>query len=147
MQLENVESKETIIYTFFKWLFDDTRILKKQVDLEKEFDLSLAPYYMDANIYYPICIARLLDTTPFKRLGRISQLSLAIDTFPNAYHSRLEHSKGTYYRKLEEFIYNFQDESWREKIEKNNQKLYILADLIKMLGHDIGHPILSHAME
>ena len=108
MQLENVESKETIIYTFFKWLFDDTRILEKQVDLEKEFDLSLAPYYMDANIYYPICIAKLLDTTPFKRLGRISQLSLAIDTFPNAYHSRLEHSKGTYYRKLEEFIYNFQ---------------------------------------
>lgn len=147
MQLENLESKESIIYTFFKWLFDDARILEKQVVLEKEFDLSLAPYYIDAHIYYPDCIARLLDTTPFKRLGRISQLSLAIDTFPNAYHSRLEHSKGTYYRKLEEFIYNFQDESWREKIEKNNQKLYILADLIKMLGHDLGHPVLSHAME
>ena len=147
MKLENVESKETIMYTFFKWLFDDTRILEKQVDLEKEFDLSLAPYYMDANIYYPICIAKLLDTIPFKRLGRISQLSLAIDTFPNAYHSRLEHSKGTYYRKLEEFIYNFQDKSWRKKIENNHLKLYVLADLIKMLGHDIGHTILSHAME
>ena len=30
---------------------------------------------------------------------------------------------------------------------QNHQKIYVLADLIKMLGHDIGHPILSHAME
>ena len=32
-------------------------------------------------------------------------------------------------------------------IEKHNLKLYLLADLIKMAGHDIGHLPLSHAME
>ena len=32
-------------------------------------------------------------------------------------------------------------------IEENNLKLHLIAELIKMAGHDIGHPPLSHAME
>lgn len=147
MQLEDVELKEPIIYDFFSWLFDDDRIKNKEINLKKEIDLPLAPYYKDANIYYPECIANFFETTPMKRLRRVSQLSLAIDEFPNAYHNRLEHCKGTYYRKLEEMIYNFQNHSWKNYIEDNNLKLYLLADLIKVAGHDIGHMPLSHAME
>lgn len=147
MQLENEESKEQIINNFFVWLFNDEDNLIENVNLEKEVDLTLTPFYNDPNIYYPSCIAKLFETSAFKRLGKISQLSIMLDTNPNTYHRRLEHCKGTYYRKLEEFIYKFQDESWRNSIEANHQKIYVLADLIKMLGHDIGQPILSHAME
>lgn len=138
MNLENLETKEPLIKDFFTWLFDDDRIINKNVTLETELDLALAPYYMDANIYYPKQIADFFDTKAMKRLGRISQLDLVIDEFPNVYHNRLEHSKGVYYRKLEEMLHNFQNP---------DMKLYLLAELIKMAGHDIGHFPLSHAFE
>lgn len=147
MNLENIETKEPLIKKFFSWLFDDEKIINKDVTLEKEIDFSLAPYYMDANIYYPKQIANFFNTTAMQRLGRISQLDLAIDEFPNLYHNRLQHSKGVYYRKLEELLHNFENPSWRKYIEDNNMKLYILAELIKVAGHDIGHLPLSHAFE
>lgn len=147
MNLENLKNKEPLIKNFFTWLFDDNRIIDKNVILEKELDIALAPHYEDANIYYPKQISAILDTKAMKRLGRISQLDLAIEVFPNLYHNRLEHSKGVYYRKLEEMLYNFQHPEWKANIENRKLKLYLLADLIKMLGHDIGHLPLSHALE
>lgn len=147
MDLENLENKEPLIKEFFIWLFDDNRIIKKDVNLEKEIDLVLAPNYVDANIYYPKQIADFFNTKAMKRLGRISQLDLVIDEFPNVYHNRLDHSKGVYYRKLEEMLHNFQNSEWKKYVESNNLKLYLLADQFKMAGHDIGHPPLSHALE
>ena len=94
MNLENLENKEPLIKDFFTWLFDDNRIINKNVNLEQEIDFVLAPYYLDANIYYPKQISDFFNTRPMKRLGRISQLDLAIDEFPNLYHNRLEHYKG-----------------------------------------------------
>ena len=147
MNLEDMQSKESLIQEFFTWLFDDKRIVNKKIELNKEFDISLAPYYMDPNIYYPQQVADFFNTTAMKRLGRISQLSLAIDSFPNTYHNRLEHSKGAYNRKLEEMLYNFKNPDWKKYVEDNNLKLYIVGDLIKIAGHDIGHFPLSHAFE
>ena len=147
MNLENLETKQHLIKEFFTWLFDDERIINKEVSLQKETDLSLAAYYMDPNIYYPEQIANFFNTKAMQRLGRISQLDLAIDEFPNVYHNRLEHSKGVYNRKLEEMLYNFQNPMWREQIEKSKMKPYFLAELIKISGHDIGHLPLSHALE
>jgi len=147
MNLEKLETKEPLIKDFFLWLFDDDRIINKDIILESEIDSALVPYYKDAHIYYPQQIFNLFNTTAMKRLARISQLDLAIDEFPNVYHNRLEHSKGVYYRKLEEMLYNFQNPSWKNYIEDNNMKLYLLSELIKMLGHDIGHFPLSHAFE
>lgn len=147
MKLENMNSKEPLIREFYTWLFEDCRVIDKSVNLQSEIDLSLAHDYIDANIYFPGQIANLLETKPMKRLGRISQLALANDIFPNLYHSRLEHSKGVYNRKLEEMLYNFQNPTWRKYIEDNNLRIFLLGDLIKMLCHDIGHLPLSHVME
>ena len=147
MNLETLETKEPLVKEFFMWLFDDERIIDKNIYLESEIDLSLVPYYKDAHIYYPKQISNLFSATAMKRLARISQLDLVIDEFPNTYHNRLEHSKGVYYRKLEEMLHNFQNPLWKKEIESNNMKLYLLAELIKMLGHDIGHFPLSHAFE
>lgn len=147
INLEDIDTKENLIQDFYRWLLDDKNIIDKSVDLEKEVDISLAPYYTDPYIYYPKQIANFFNTIAMQRLGRVSQLALANDIYPNIYHSRLEHSKGVYNRKLEEFLYHFQDSNWRKYIEENHLKLYLLADLIKMAGHDIGHLPLSHLME
>lgn len=147
INLENINTKEDLIQTFYTWLFNDKSINNKSINLEKEIDISLAPYYLDPYIYYPKQIADSFNTKAMKRLGRISQLALANDIYPNIYHSRLEHSKGVYNRKLEEFLYHFQNSNWRKYIEENNLKIYLIGDLIKMAGHDIGHLPLSHLME
>lgn len=147
INLEDIDTKENLIQDFYIWLLDDKNIIDKSVNLEKEVDISLAPYYTDTYIYYPKQIANFFNTKAMQRLGRVSQLALANDIYPNIYHSRLEHSKGVYNRKLEEFLYHFQDSNWRKYIEENHLKLYLLADLIKMAGHDIGHLPLSHLME
>ena len=145
--LKDTENKKELIKDFFTWVFDEKSITNKNISLVGEIDLSLCPNYMDSNIYYPKQFADFFETPAMKRLGRISQLGLAINSNSNLYHSRLEHSKGTYNRKLEEFLYNYQNPDWRKNIEEKDLKLYLIAELLKMAGHDIGHPPLSHAME
>ncbi|MFP6619088.1 MAG: hypothetical protein VB877_07075 [Pirellulaceae bacterium] len=41
-------------------------------------------------------IQALIDTAPFRRLARISQLGLVSLVYPAANHTRFEHSLGTY---------------------------------------------------
>lgn len=147
MDIQDVENKEPLIREFYTWLFDDNRINYKEVNLKSEEDLSLASFYCDSKIYYPEQISNFFETKAMKRLSRVSQLGTAINRYPYAYHSRLEHSKGVYNRKLEEFLQNFENQNWRDYIEENNLKLHILAELIKISGHDIGHFPLSHAFE
>lgn len=147
VKLENISNKKELFQEFFTWTFDDSRIINKSVSLLSEIDLSLCPDYMDSNIYYPTQFKAFFETKAMQRLSKISQLGLAINDCPNLYHNRLEHSKGTYYRKTEELLYNFQNSEWKNYIENNNLKLYIIAELLKIAGHDIGHPPLSHAFE
>lgn len=147
IDIENLDTKENIMANFFTWLFDDPRIKNKSINLKKEIDLSLAHDYMDPYIYYPEQIESFFNTKPMQRLARVSQLSLTVNMYPNTFHSRLEHSKGVYNRKVEEFIINFQNPNWKNFIEEHNLKLYLIAELIKVAGHDIGHFPLSHVFE
>lgn len=147
IRLEDVEIKKEILQDFFIWLFNDNRIIDKSITLHSEVDFSLSHDYLDSNIYYPMQFQKFFETKAMKRLGRISQLGLAINNFPNLYHSRLEHSKGVLNRKIEELFYNYQNPLWKKYIEDNNLKLNLIAELIKIAGHDIGHPPLSHAFE
>lgn len=147
MKLEDMNSKKEAFQDFFEWLYDDNRIENNSVKLHSEIDLSLAHTYSDANIYYPTQFEDFFETKAMSRLCRISQLGLAVTHFPNLYHNRLEHSKGVLNKKIEELFYNYQNPSWKKYIEENNLKLHLIAELIKMAGHDIGHPPLSHAME
>ena len=147
LQLEDVRNKENLFKHFFEWLFNDNRIVNNSIHMCKDIDLSLCTYYQDPYIYYPEQIKAFFETSAMKGLGRISQLDLTINDNPNAFHNRLEHSKGVYYKKLEELFYNFQNPDWKKYIENNNLKLTLIAELIKMAGHDIGHTPLSHAIE
>lgn len=147
LDLENISTKEDIIKEFFTWLFDDSRIKNHSITLQKETDLTLVKDYNDPNIYFPNQIYDFFQTQAMKRLGRVGQLFFTVNIFPNTYHNRLEHSKGVYNRKVEEFIYDFQQPEWKNFIESNDLKLTLIAELIKVAGHDIGHFPLSHAFE
>lgn len=142
INLKEIDSKKEITKEFFQWLFD-----KEEVELTSEIDFSLCPYYNDPYIYYPNEIKNFFETKAMKRLGKIGQLGLTLSKNENSYHTRLEHSKGTYNRKLEELIMLYQNDIYRKHIEDNNMKLYLIAELIKEAGHDIGHLPLSHIME
>lgn len=141
-KLSNLKNKREIVENFFRWLFDN-----EDVELVEEIDLSLASEYYDPYIYYTKEIADFFNTDAMQRLGRVGQLGLMICSNKNCYHNRLEHSKGTYNRKLEELIYLTSDCNYRKYIEQNNLKLYLIAELIKEGAHDIGHLPLSHIME
>ena len=51
INLEDIDTKENLIQDFYRWLFDNNNVVDKSVILEKEVDISLAPYYTDPYIY------------------------------------------------------------------------------------------------
>ena len=50
INLEDIDTKENLIQDFYRWLFDNNNVVDKSVILEKEVDISLAPYYIIATI-------------------------------------------------------------------------------------------------
>ena len=127
---------------FFKWLFDNDNI-----SLESTTDLTLCPNYEDSNIYYPKELGDFFRTLPMKRISRILQLSKFIELDKYTYHTRFEHCMGTYDKKKRIILNLYKDENFRKYIEDNNLKEYLIAELIKSAGHDIGHLPLSHVLE
>lgn len=98
-------------------------------------------------LYYPESFKNLIESKAVKRMSRIFQLGTVIYTREHVSHTRLEHSKGTYYRTLELLQNLYEDENIREIIIKNNYQKYVTATLIRALLHDVGHGPFSHTME
>lgn len=137
-----VEYAETDYKEFFEWL------LEKDVHINMEPDITLLNTHEKPYIYYPDEIKLLLESDAMQRLSRITQLGTTILINHTTYHTRLAHSKGAGNNATKFFIKQFKkDENWRKKIEDANLKLEVLADIIQMYTHDIGHNILSHALE
>ena len=82
-----------------------------------------------------------------QRLTRILQLSRNILSTPTAFHTRFEHSMGVFNRKKDVIKLLLQKTNFKKNVEDNNLKVYIIAELIKSAGHDIGHLPLSHVLE
>ena len=127
---------------FFKWLFD-----KDDIEIESTIDLSLCSTCSDANIYYPKELGNFFRTSPMKRINRILQLGEFINNDSNTYHTRFEHCMGTYNKKKNIILSLYENTSFRNYVEKNKKKNYLIAELIKSAGHDIGHLPLSHIIE
>lgn len=136
-----VEIKEEEYKEFFQW------ILEREVEIKKEIDLTLAHDYEEPFIYYTKEIEDFFKTKPMQRLGKIMQLATSILTNQNAYHTRLEHCKGAYKNALDFWLLRCKDENYRKKIEKENGKVKILADIMEMARHDDCHTMLSHVLE
>ncbi|WP_456420606.1 HD domain-containing protein [Thermococcus sp.] len=75
---------------------------------------------------------RLIDTSEFQRLRRITQLGLAFLVYPSARHTRFEHSLGTFYL--------------AKRIAEHNPEIEEGAVYAALL-HDLGHYPFSHTLE
>ena len=106
----------------------------------------------------------IIDTPEFQRLRYIKQLSTCYFVFPNAVHTRFEHSIGTY-QICKKMLYNLKKNSKNEEINliKNILELkdyfskiqneillddYIIELVsIGALCHDLGHGPFSHLFD
>lgn len=93
-------------------------------------------------ITLPETCIRIIDTRQFQRLRRLKQLSVASFVFPNANHSRFEHSLGVAHLagKLAGLLAQAQPELG---ITPGDVEMLQIAGLV----HDIGHGPFSHTYE
>ena len=112
-----------------------------------ESDSTLQDTRSKGILYYPESIWQLINSKPVKRMTRIFQLGTRIYSIDNLNHTRLEHSKGCYYRTLELLQKLYSDERIGKLIDDNEYQKYMLAELVRALLHDIGHGPFSHTME
>jgi uncharacterized protein len=97
----------------------------------------------DINVPLTPRVKRLIDSTAFRRLSRISQLGLVSFVYPGATHSRMEHSLGVY-RNAIDFVNRLEQEPSFESVVSSQQvELFLVAGLL----HDLGHWPFCHAIE
>lgn len=128
--------KEETCEQFFSWLFD------KKVKMFSERDISTLE-----DIYYPEEIKRVIDADQMQRLKKIMQLSTIIIDNPSAYHTRYDHSIGTYNNGVKVYLNQLENPNWIEEHSSKEEKLQIIASLLELLTHDIGHLTFSHTLE
>lgn len=93
-------------------------------------------------IALPHACVRIIDTPQFQRLRRVKQLSTAEYVFPNASHSRWEHSVGTAHV-AGRIIRSIQEKQPEMMISAKDVETLQVAGLV----HDIGHASYSHTFE
>lgn len=124
-----------------------TEMLGRPEPMLCELDIAMHDTNGRGLIHYPESFNRVIETKAVKRMARIFQLGTKIYTRDNVIHTRLEHSKGTYYRTLELLMNLCEDKKVKDLIINNNYQKYILAMLVRALLHDVGHGPFSHTME
>jgi uncharacterized protein len=88
-------------------------------------------------------VRRLIDTSAFRRLARISQVGLVSLVYPAANHTRFEHSLGVYRNALLYLQQLATDEKFTATIEPADAELLVVAALL----HDLGHWPFCHPIE
>ena len=121
---------------FFKWLLD------KEVELYSEIDVAT-----EKEIYYPKDIKLLIDTKEFQRLKKVLQLSTVIIENDSVYNTRYEHSLGTYNIGTILYLNQYRNDEWRVANSSEEKRLEIIATLVELLTHDMGHLTYSHTLE
>lgn len=127
---------------FYSWLFN-----KNDVIIEKEIDITKGLECKNPYTYYTPEINAFFKTKAMKRLGKISQLANAIINNPSAVHTRLQHCIGAYQKMLDFYMLQYRKEDWKVKNSDETSRLKVLADIMDMASHDIGHNVLSHTLE
>lgn len=94
---------------------------------------------MPENFYAVVC------TREFQRLGRIRQLATADRSFPNATHTRLAHSIGTWH--VMRLILDHFKQLYTSNPQLNFSEEERNCALLAALLHDLGHGPYSHAIE
>lgn len=97
------------------------------------------------DIEMPDSFYDVVCTREFQRLGRIRQLATADRSFPNATHTRLAHSLGTWHvmRLILEHFERLYHSNKRLAFTEKDRNCALLAALL----HDLGHGPYSHMIE
>lgn len=93
-------------------------------------------------LFYPWEL-QILDSPLLQRLRNISQLGLAMFTYPSAHHTRFEHTLGV--MSVVTKMVNHINQKDRESVIISNDELYMLR--LAALLHDVGHCFCSHLSE
>jgi len=103
-----------------------------------------SPRYVKDTVHGEILLSslayRIINTREFKRLKRLNQLGNSPEVYPNATHSRFEHSLGVCHlatQTVEEL----------KKLDENITQADKLCVEIAGLCHDLGHGPFSHLWE
>lgn len=99
--------------------------------------------YGDVNMPDPFYA--VVCTREFQRLGRIRQLATADRSFPNATHTRLAHSLGTWH--VMGLILEHFKQLYKETPQLNFTEEDRSCALLAALLHDLGHGPYSHTIE
>jgi HD superfamily phosphohydrolase len=91
--------------------------------------------------YYDF-ISKIVQTAPFQRMRRLSQLGVSVFVYPSATHNRFNHSLGA----MELFVRIF-DHLYRDNKGDNDYEKLRKTGIASVLLHDIGHGPFSHASE
>lgn len=122
-------------------------MLGRREVIYRETDFTLEDTAGKGILYYPKSFKKVIQTAAVKRMARIFQLGTKKYIYPNVVHTRIEHSKGTYYRTLELLQTLYENENIKKMIHEKGYEKYVLATLARALLHDIGHGPFSHTME
>ena len=87
-------------------------------------------------------VRRLIDSTPFRRLARISQLGLVSLIYPAAIHTRFEHALGVYRLAILYLKQLALDERFTSIVGPADAELFLAAALL----HDVGHWPFCHPL-
>jgi hypothetical protein len=88
-------------------------------------------------------VLRIIDSSPFQRLKKISQLGLVSFVYPAANHSRFEHSLGVYRNSLLFLRQLGNHPRFCQLVSPADAQLLIVAALL----HDVGHWPFCHPIE
>lgn len=88
-------------------------------------------------------IRAIIDTAPFQRLTRLSQLGLVTQVYPSAHHTRFEHSLGVYHLALRYLEHFMGLPGFQESVTQIELETFVLSALL----HDIGHWAYCHPIE
>lgn len=110
--------------------------------MEKEKKIRIVADIVHGPFYLPNICWQIIDTPVFQRLRNIKQLGMCYQVYPNATHTRFEHSLGTAH------LCNKLMKSLQMKYpESNITEKEIILITIAGLCHDLGHCGFSHLFE
>lgn len=88
-------------------------------------------------------VRRIIDTEPFRRLAKITQVGLVSLVYPAARHTRFEHCLGVYRLALLLLKRLAHDPRFADAVSPRDAELLILSALV----HDLGHWPFCHLIE
>lgn len=119
----------------------DILFIPEIAGLDARFSILRIPPELDVPLTSRV--RRIIDSRPFRRLSKISQLGFVRLVYPGATHTRFEHSLGVYRLALLILKRLAYDSRFTSLVSPQQAELLILSALL----HDIGHFPFCHLFE